>query len=251
MEELPPPPPPPLLIEGTSSWDKKKKEKRPYNKRTTVSNGNHISLAAVAVNQQEEATIEGGVGGDRKRKPIKLMYQLEQQGEMITTNVSDFTTVSTIVTTVIENNNNRLSSSSSPPPPALEGESGAANYMYSASTTPKPESANDVLRHGTIRRLMKIDPNTKIASSDAVFAMSKCAELFCVSLLEEANKSCVEGGNYSISYADVARAVEKVPNFDFLKDLLPVFPATVSPPTGSSSIIISIEDAVTIAEKGN
>lgn len=80
----------------------------------------------------------------------------------------------------------------------------------------------ELIKAGTIKRIMKIDKNVKMTGSEAVYLVSKATELFLGRIMQKAVSTRTSNPQAkSIHYNDVARTVRENPEMDFLVDLLP------------------------------
>eukprot|EP00762_Andalucia_godoyi_P004987 ANDGO_01400.mRNA.1 Nuclear transcription factor Y subunit C-4 len=72
-----------------------------------------------------------------------------------------------------------------------------------------------------VKRIMKADPDTKVISHDALWLTTRCAELFLVHLSQRAADVTKATSRKTMSYADVAVAVKRHSELDFLADIVP------------------------------
>lgn len=85
-------------------------------------------------------------------------------------------------------------------------------------------SSDELIKSGTIKRIMKIDKDVKMTSSEAVFLVSKATELFLGKAMETVHTNDTSLNNAdpnTIMYNQIARTVKKHKELDFLVDLLP------------------------------
>jgi len=81
----------------------------------------------------------------------------------------------------------------------------------------------EVIKVGTTRRMMKLDPETKMTSADAAALLAKTTEMFMMGFLKACEHRAKDkaGGKAHIKYKDVARVVAGDKHLEFLQDLLP------------------------------
>ena len=80
---------------------------------------------------------------------------------------------------------------------------------------------NEVIRTGTIRRIMKIDKDVKMTGLEAVNLVSKATEHFLGLLVDTCVEIADNDGRKTVKYSDVVAAAKDLPEFDFLNELLP------------------------------
>ncbi|CAK8992274.1 Uncharacterized protein SCF082_LOCUS3036 [Durusdinium trenchii] len=84
------------------------------------------------------------------------------------------------------------------------------------------EGEGEVIRSGTIKRIMKLDKDVRMTSAEAVFLVSKASEIFlgecAVRALDNAN-----GRNQKlvVKYQDLCKVLRETERFAVLKELLP------------------------------
>jgi len=88
---------------------------------------------------------------------------------------------------------------------------------------PSANDGNDteVIRAGTIRRIMKLDKDVKMTAAEAVFLVSKATEHFVASLIEKTIEKAKSEDRKLIKYQDLAACAKENPQMAFLCDLLP------------------------------
>lgn len=69
---------------------------------------------------------------------------------------------------------------------------------------------------GTIKKIMKMDPDVNMASKDAIYLVTKSLEMFVESLAIEAYSNTVNAKKKTISRQDVEKAIDAVDALAFL-----------------------------------
>jgi histone H3/H4 len=72
-----------------------------------------------------------------------------------------------------------------------------------------------------VKRIMKADPDVKNVSADAAYLVTRAAELFLQRITERSAEVTRSGGKKTVMYQDVAIAVKRFPEMDFLADIVP------------------------------
>eukprot|EP00095_Tigriopus_kingsejongensis_P010804 snap_masked-scaffold1931_size24754-processed-gene-0.5 protein:Tk10804 transcript:snap_masked-scaffold1931_size24754-processed-gene-0.5-mRNA-1 annotation:"dna polymerase epsilon subunit 4-like" len=70
---------------------------------------------------------------------------------------------------------------------------------------------------GRVKHIMKMDPDTKMASQEAVFLITKVTELFVQSLARESFSYTSQNKKKTLSKPDVERAIDSVDALAFLE----------------------------------
>ena len=85
------------------------------------------------------------------------------------------------------------------------------------------ENAGDISKEkmhkfplGTIKKIMKMDPDVNMASKDAIYLVTKSLEMFVESLAIEAYSNTVNAKKKTISRQDVEKAIDAVDALAFL-----------------------------------
>lgn len=73
---------------------------------------------------------------------------------------------------------------------------------------------------GRVKHIMKMDPDTKMASQEAVFLIAKVTELFVESLAKESFSYTSQNKKKTLSKPDVDRAIDAVDCLAFLEGAL-------------------------------
>ena len=98
----------------------------------------------------------------------------------------------------------------------------AGKKESSKKKRPAQGGYEELIKAGTIKRIMKIDKNVKMTGSEAVYLVSKATELFLGRIMQKAvSNHSTNPQVKSIHYNDVARTVRENSEMDFLVDLLP------------------------------
>jgi hypothetical protein len=98
------------------------------------------------------------------------------------------------------------------------------------------EEMEGLVKFGTTKRIMKIDPETKLISTEGAIVMGKATELFLYTFalttqsFVEKNPRVTTGtkGHQPMTYDDVVEAVNNVQELEFLRDLIVELPQTYS-----------------------
>lgn len=98
----------------------------------------------------------------------------------------------------------------------------------SASAETEQESANNAEKGeklcrfplSRVKTIMKLDPDVMLASQEAVFLVSKAAEMFVAALAKEAYTFTRQAKKKTIQKKDVDSSVEAVEAFAFLEGML-------------------------------
>mmetsp|Transcript_10850 Transcript_10850/g.18493 ORF Transcript_10850/g.18493 Transcript_10850/m.18493 type:complete len:134 (+) Transcript_10850:3-404(+) len=89
---------------------------------------------------------------------------------------------------------------------------------------PRPASLLDgeeIIRAGTIRRIMKVPSEVKMTGSEAVHLVCKATELFVSEIVDRSVARAAEDGRKVVRYSDVADCVKDSPNLETFVELLP------------------------------
>ena len=106
---------------------------------------------------------------------------------------------------------------------AVESDRSSTTLSYAVQSYPLFKT-DEVIKVGTARRLMKLDPETKMTSADAASLLSKATEIFVAGLMKACEERAKDKGRAeaaNIKYKDVARVVASDPTLEFLQELLP------------------------------
>eukprot|EP00514_Thraustochytrium_sp_LLF1b_P004974 CAMPEP_0184526122 /NCGR_PEP_ID=MMETSP0198_2-20121128/10481_1 /TAXON_ID=1112570 /ORGANISM="Thraustochytrium sp., Strain LLF1b" /LENGTH=319 /DNA_ID=CAMNT_0026917663 /DNA_START=43 /DNA_END=1003 /DNA_ORIENTATION=- len=119
------------------------------------------------------------------------------------------------------------------PGPALPGAGGEIKVKGKKKrgrpATKTQDFEGDIIRTGTIRRMMKLDRDVKMMGTEAVTVVAKATELFLDQVLDKSLQQQKEVLGMSaqceepvqIEYNSVLQAATKDPRLDFLAELLP------------------------------
>jgi histone H3/H4 len=84
-----------------------------------------------------------------------------------------------------------------------------------------PSVAGLTIPFRTVKKAMKLDPDTPIVQNEAAIMTTMAAELFLKSLAKESFRNAKLRGRNTIRYEDIAEARTKNPSLAFLETLLP------------------------------
>jgi DNA polymerase epsilon subunit 4 len=95
---------------------------------------------------------------------------------------------------------------------------GVLSDKTNTDTTPSEDKADKLFRfpQGTVKRIMKLDPDVHMVNADAIFLVSKATEQFIESLAQEAQHFTSNNKKKTISKADVHTAIESTDCLAFL-----------------------------------
>lgn len=130
---------------------------------------------------------------------------------------------------------------SPPPPPSADGNSSDDRAVSAkpakiaktevpdetSSTAPErseryvTDDINLAIPKASIKRIMKLDPDTKQLSQDAIVLMSKATELFVDKLAKASHSMAVSNKRKTIKYEDIADARLSDKNMEFLDGVVP------------------------------
>jgi len=90
------------------------------------------------------------------------------------------------------------------------------------STTTKPEGEEKLFKFplGTVKRIIKMDPDVNVISKDSIFLISKALEMFVESLSIEAYSYTAGAKKKTLSKQDVEKAIDAVDALSFLDGAL-------------------------------
>jgi len=90
------------------------------------------------------------------------------------------------------------------------------------STTTKPEGEEKLFKFplGTVKRIIKMDPDVNVISKDSIFLISKALEMFVESLSIEAYSYTAGAKKKTLSKQDVEKAIDAVDALAFLDGAL-------------------------------
>ncbi|GBG33381.1 Nuclear transcription factor Y subunit C-1 [Hondaea fermentalgiana] len=83
------------------------------------------------------------------------------------------------------------------------------------------DGGEELIRAGTIRRIMKVPNEVKMTGSEAVHLVCKSTELFIGDLLDRAMEKALKDNRKVVRYQDLADCVRESPNLDPFVELLP------------------------------
>lgn len=89
-------------------------------------------------------------------------------------------------------------------------------------TTTKPEGEEKLFKFplGTVKRIIKLDPDVNVISKDSIFLISKALEMFVESLSIEAYSYTAGAKKKTVSKQDVEKAIDAVDALAFLDGAL-------------------------------
>lgn len=90
-----------------------------------------------------------------------------------------------------------------------------------AATTAPTDDINLTIPKASIKRIMKLDPDTKQLSQDAIVLMCKATELFVDKLAKASHSMAVSNKRKTIKYEDIADARLSDKNMEFLDGVVP------------------------------
>ena len=90
------------------------------------------------------------------------------------------------------------------------------------STTAKPEGEEKLFKFplGTVKRIIKMDPDVNVISKDSIFLITKALEMFVESLSIEAYSYTAGAKKKTLSKQDVEKAIDAVDALAFLDGAL-------------------------------
>jgi len=90
------------------------------------------------------------------------------------------------------------------------------------STTTKPEGEEKLFKFplGTVKRIIKMDPDVNVISKDSIFLITKALEMFVESLSIEAYSYTAAAKKKTLSKQDVEKAIDAVDALAFLDGAL-------------------------------
>jgi DNA polymerase epsilon subunit 4 len=90
------------------------------------------------------------------------------------------------------------------------------------STTTKPEGEEKLFKFplGTVKRIIKMDPDVNVISKDSIFLITKALEMFVESLSIEAYSYTAGAKKKTLSKQDVEKAIDAVDALAFLDGAL-------------------------------
>jgi len=86
------------------------------------------------------------------------------------------------------------------------------------------EDTTLAIPRASIKRIMKLDPDTKQLSQDAIMVMAKATELFIDKLAKASHSMAVTNKRKTIKYEDIADARFSQKNMEFLDGVVPQIP---------------------------
>uniref|UniRef100_A0A1Q3EWN3 Putative dna polymerase epsilon subunit 4 n=1 Tax=Culex tarsalis TaxID=7177 RepID=A0A1Q3EWN3_CULTA len=105
----------------------------------------------------------------------------------------------------------------------LEPESADQPTKEAASSRKEPSEPRLVqLPLSKIKQIMKLDPDVNIVSAEAIFLVTRAAELFVQNLAKEAYTHTVAGKKKTIAKRDVDMTIESVDTLMFLEGMMNV-----------------------------
>jgi len=101
-------------------------------------------------------------------------------------------------------------------------ENGEIEVEEKDSTTTKPEGEEKLFKFplGTVKRIIKMDPDVNVISKDSIFLISKALEMFVESLSIEAYSYTAGAKKKTVSKQDVEKAIDAVDALAFLDGAL-------------------------------
>jgi len=101
-------------------------------------------------------------------------------------------------------------------------ENGEIEAEEKDSTTTKPEGEEKLFKFplGTVKRIIKMDPDVNVISKDSIFLISKALEMFVESLSIEAYSYTAGAKKKTLSKQDVEKAIDAVDALAFLDGAL-------------------------------
>jgi len=101
-------------------------------------------------------------------------------------------------------------------------ENGEIEVEEKDSTTTKPEGEEKLSKFplGTVKRIIKLDPDVNVISKDSIFLISKALEMFVESLSIEAYSYTAGAKKKTLSKQDVEKAIDAVDALAFLDGAL-------------------------------
>jgi len=101
-------------------------------------------------------------------------------------------------------------------------ENGEIEVEEKDSTTTKPEGEEKLFKFplGTVKRIIKMDPDVNVISKDSIFLISKALEMFVESLSIEAYSYTAGAKKKTLSKQDVEKAIDAVDALAFLDGAL-------------------------------
>eukprot|EP00624_Nannochloropsis_granulata_P006464 evm.model.NODE_48418_length_9585_cov_11.622327.1 len=94
----------------------------------------------------------------------------------------------------------------------------------SATSEYVTEDTTFLIPKASIKRIMKLDPDTKQLSQDAIMLMAKATELFVDKLAKASHAMAVSNKRKTIKYEDIADARLSVKSLEFLDGVVPQIP---------------------------
>jgi len=101
-------------------------------------------------------------------------------------------------------------------------ENGEIEVEEKDSTTTKPEGEEKLFKFplGTVKRIIKMDPDVNVISKDSIFLITKALEMFVESLSIEAYSYTAGAKKKTLSKQDVEKAIDAVDALAFLDGAL-------------------------------
>ena len=101
-------------------------------------------------------------------------------------------------------------------------ENGEIEAEEKDATTTKPEGEEKLFKFplGTVKRIIKMDPDVNVISKDSIFLISKALEMFVESLSIEAYSYTAGAKKKTLSKQDVEKAIDAVDALAFLDGAL-------------------------------
>ncbi|KAG8593286.1 hypothetical protein GDO81_000783 [Engystomops pustulosus] len=107
------------------------------------------------------------------------------------------------------------------PPEAADGNNTGEEADKTAAPAPTVTSQKlGRLPMSRVKALMKSDPDVSLASQEAVFIISKAAELFIETIAKDAYVYAVRGKRKTLQRKDLDNAIDAVDEFAFLEGTL-------------------------------
>lgn len=94
----------------------------------------------------------------------------------------------------------------------------------SATSEYVTEETTFLIPKASIKRIMKLDPDSKQLSQDAIMLMAKATELFVDKLAKASHAMAVSNKRKTIKYEDIADARLSVKSLEFLDGVVPQIP---------------------------
>lgn len=109
---------------------------------------------------------------------------------------------------------------------ATAGSSSGSNDALNTTAVSAAGNEDDdsAIKVSAIKRIMKLEPDTKQTSLEGSTLMAKATEMFMEQVLKAATEKADADGSKTVRYRDIAAVVAGSTKYEFLVDLIPEFP---------------------------